>query len=261
MRAFLRKHLSTIVVGMIAGAIGSGGPAIAATVADFARNADKVDGRHAVGAGATLENRKGKLVATNSAGRLPNNIIGKAPNADKLDGINSTGFLRSGARAANSDKLDGLDSTQFLRSDGKAADSDRLDGLDSTQFLRSDGKAADSDKLDGLDSSAFMSSDDAWAYVVGHSGGAYFHATSGNLTVSRVGLGEYCVVVPARGSHKAAQVTLADPGGTKIVSVGTGHGSGCNPLHTSTHYAVPVYIRTTSGAAVDGLFTIVIPAP
>lgn len=58
-------------------------------------------------------------------------------------------------KADDSDKLDGLDSSQFLRSTGKAADSDLLDGLDSSAFLRSNGKAVDSDLLDGLDSSAF----------------------------------------------------------------------------------------------------------
>ena len=69
------------------------------------------------------------------------------------------------------------------------------------------------------------------------------------------------MVVPKRFSHKTAQATLADPGGTKIVSVGTGHGSQCNPLNTDTEDAVPVFVRTTSGTAVDGNFTFVIPAP
>src|SRR5688500_18549940 len=59
-----------------------------------ATNADKVDGKHAVGAGATFVQRAGKLVATDSAGRLPGNIIAKAPDADSLDGLNSTVFQR-----------------------------------------------------------------------------------------------------------------------------------------------------------------------
>ncbi len=44
----------------------------------------------------------------------------------------------SAGKAANldSDKLDGVDSTGFLRSDGKAADADKLDGLDSGQLMR-----------------------------------------------------------------------------------------------------------------------------
>lgn len=67
---------------------GTGGPVVAS--AFDARNADKVDGRHAVGAGATVTQRAGRLVATGSTGRLPNNIIGKPPNADRVDGLDST---------------------------------------------------------------------------------------------------------------------------------------------------------------------------
>ena len=44
----------------------------------FAHNADKVDGKNAVGAGASVNNRKGKLVATDSTGRLPTNIVRNA---------------------------------------------------------------------------------------------------------------------------------------------------------------------------------------
>lgn len=98
---------------------------------------------------------------------------------------------------------------------------------------------------------------EAWAFVVGSSGG--LHATFGNLIVSRLQTGNYCVAIAKRYSHKAAQATLADPGGEKIVSVGTGNGSGCNPLSTATQDVVPVYVRTVAGVPVDGNFTIVIP--
>jgi hypothetical protein len=37
----------------------------------FAHNADKVDGKHAVGAGATTGQAAGKLVATNGSGKIP----------------------------------------------------------------------------------------------------------------------------------------------------------------------------------------------
>jgi len=99
---------------------------------------------------------------------------------------------------------------------------------------------------------------EAWAYVIGSSGS--FHASSGNLTATHPATGVYCIVVAKRYSHKAAQATLADPGGTNIVSVGTGHGSLCNPLSTDTEDAVPVYVRTPAGVADNGTFTIVIPA-
>jgi hypothetical protein len=55
----------------------------------------------------------------------------------------------------NADRLDGLDQSTFLRTNGKAADSDKLDGFDQSSFLHATGKAADSDKLDGFDSTAF----------------------------------------------------------------------------------------------------------
>jgi hypothetical protein len=67
----------------------------------------------------------GITVGTNKAPLAVNATAGKATNL-------------------NSDKLDGLDSTAFLRTTGKAADSNMLDGLDSGTFgrliaLRTDG--------------------------------------------------------------------------------------------------------------------------
>lgn len=80
---------------MVTAALTAGGPAIAHGVqyALFAHNADKVDGKHAVGSGATVSARKGKLVATSAkTGRLPNNIIAQAPNATKLQGKTAAEF-------------------------------------------------------------------------------------------------------------------------------------------------------------------------
>jgi hypothetical protein len=50
-----------------------------------------------------------------------NAAAGKATNlnSDKLDGVDSTGFLRSTAKAKDADKLDGLDSTQVVQGGGK----------------------------------------------------------------------------------------------------------------------------------------------
>lgn len=100
--------------------------------------------------------------------------------------------------------------------------------------------------------------DDVWGYVISNGG---IHAGSGNFTVTKPAVGQYCIVVSKRLSHKVAQATLADPGGTSIVSVGTGHGSACNPLITTTHDAIPVFVKTPANAAIDGNFTIFIPAP
>lgn len=93
MLGLVRRHLSTIAVAFVTAAVTAGGPALAA--AFDAINADKVDNRHAVGAGATSDERKGKLVATSpTTGRLPNDIIAKAPNADRLGGLNAAAFSR-----------------------------------------------------------------------------------------------------------------------------------------------------------------------
>jgi hypothetical protein len=80
----------------------------------------------------------------------------KAVDADRLDGLDSTAFLRSDAKAADSELLDGLDSTGLLPATGKAADADLLDGIDSSGFVGSGGKAADAELLDGVDSTQFL---------------------------------------------------------------------------------------------------------
>jgi hypothetical protein len=55
-------------------------------MAAYVANADKVDNKHAVGAGASVENRAGKLVATRNSGFLPGNIIEQAPDSALLAG-------------------------------------------------------------------------------------------------------------------------------------------------------------------------------
>jgi hypothetical protein len=88
-----RNSLSVALsaTALVIAVAGAGGPAIAGV---FATNSDKVDGKHAVGATASTAQRKGKLVATNRRGKLPNNIIVKAPDAGKVDGIDSSALLR-----------------------------------------------------------------------------------------------------------------------------------------------------------------------
>ncbi len=103
----------------------------------------------------------------------------------------------------------------------------------------------------------------AWAWGFAVSSGAGFHAAGGQggISVIKPATGVCCIVTSSkRGSHKAAQVTLADPGSARFVSVGTGHGSLCNPYIDATHDVVPVYIKAADGTtAVDANFTIVIP--
>src|ERR671914_145733 len=82
-----RTALIAGVTAALTALVMTGAPAIADAVARYARNAGKVDGKHAVGASASRAKRKGKLVATSQrTGRLPNNIIAKAPNAARLGG-------------------------------------------------------------------------------------------------------------------------------------------------------------------------------
>lgn len=96
-----------IATAVVVSALTVSAPAMARSAYD-AFNAHKVDGKHAVSASATVTNRAGKLVATSVQGKLPNNIITKAPDADKLDGLDGTAYARtlhegaafSGARAS-----------------------------------------------------------------------------------------------------------------------------------------------------------------
>lgn len=80
-----RSHTAVVATAVLAAGATLAAPAIAGAGFD-AINADKVDGRHAVASSASSSSRAGKLVATNAKGRLPNNIIARAPDAALLDG-------------------------------------------------------------------------------------------------------------------------------------------------------------------------------
>jgi hypothetical protein len=76
MRHILSTALVALIVGGIAGAtVGAVAQTPAEPAAVSAINADRVDGRHAVGAGASKAARAGKLVATDQHGYLPSNIV------------------------------------------------------------------------------------------------------------------------------------------------------------------------------------------
>lgn len=100
--------VSVLAAALAAPAIGHG------VHAAFAHNADKVDNKHAVGAGASKSARAGKLVATNGTGRLPNDIIAMAPNSKKLGGKT---LAQTATRvAANRDDGDGQQAQNDLTS-------------------------------------------------------------------------------------------------------------------------------------------------
>ena len=69
-------------------------------------------------------------------GTYPNPTIAnaKVTTGKIADGAITTSKFDSSALAPNADKLDGIDSTGFLGITAKAADSDKLDGLDSSAF-------------------------------------------------------------------------------------------------------------------------------
>lgn len=161
MSTSLRSHVTTVLVAGATALLVSGAPAIARSAGSMVRagDADTVNGFGAVGCHANIANRSGNLVATCAdTGRLPNNIIAKAPDSALLDGLDSTAFLGSGQKAADSDLLDGQDSSTFLGAGAKAADSNLLDGQDSSAFLDAGAKAADANTLDGIDSLGFARS-------------------------------------------------------------------------------------------------------
>jgi hypothetical protein len=86
MRTVLHRQLSVFLAAVLGVVVGSVGPGVARAAYD-AVNADKVDGKHAVSSGASITQRRGKLVATNpTTGLLPSNIIRKAPDSSKLNG-------------------------------------------------------------------------------------------------------------------------------------------------------------------------------
>ncbi|WP_109509615.1 hypothetical protein [Nocardioides speluncae] len=73
-----RENVKLVVVAVGCLLIAWTGPSVAHGVhAQFAHNADKVDGRHAVGPGASLSAARQKLVAHDARGMLPDKFVGK----------------------------------------------------------------------------------------------------------------------------------------------------------------------------------------
>lgn len=103
-----------------------------------------------------IAKKKAKAIFNKLAPGASVNTASTAANADRLDNLDSTDYLRSNAKAADAELLDSLDSSAFLRSDAKAADAERLDGVDSSGFLGASATAANAEQLDGVDSSDFV---------------------------------------------------------------------------------------------------------
>ena len=217
LKGLIRDVRTTVVAVVVASLVGAA-PAVAVII-----NADKVDGKDAVSAGATRPARAGKLVATNRRGYLPNNIL---------------------VKAKDSNLLDGLDSTSFLRSNGKAVDADKLDGVDSTGFLGSGGTAVNSDKLDGLDSTAF-GSPLAFATV---SGAGAIITDRGVASTSRTSTGFYVVNFDASVTNCAHLATALDGAHITQTARGARYGGPVTQIR--------VLLFDAAGSAVDGGFAV-----
>lgn len=99
-------------------------------------NADKVDGKHAVGPGVTNAQAANKLVTTGNNGKLAAKFLPKVADSETLDGLDSTNFLRADGTAKNAETLDGKSPSQFLSSTGTAADSAKLGGAGPQAYVR-----------------------------------------------------------------------------------------------------------------------------
>jgi hypothetical protein len=89
-----RKLLPVLGVGYVLLMIAPVG--VAQAIMEKARNADKVDGFHAVGARTDIEDRGRRLVATNRRGFLPNEIVRRvrtAADADRLGGLGPRAYI------------------------------------------------------------------------------------------------------------------------------------------------------------------------
>ena len=107
------------VVATIALFAALGGSAVAAGVFDGHR----IKGRSVPGT---------KLIRNSlTKNEVKESALGKVPNADKVDSLDSKDFLRANGKAVDADQLDGYDGEAYLRKDsaGKAFDSSQLGGF------------------------------------------------------------------------------------------------------------------------------------
>ena len=181
MLTVLRRHLPVAFTCVVICTIFASGPDLARAAIDIV-NADTVDGRDAVGVNASIDARKGKLVATSpSTGLLPNNIISKAPNADRLDGLDSNAFRVLGDGAgAGFVNIDGCGSGPLVSYAVHLARPTKLFGAATSTYGRSNpGPERPTMRIQLLDASNT---------VVAQTGRVSVDATSGNPSLTVDGL-------------------------------------------------------------------------
>ena len=113
----LRKNMPTIVAVLITAAITWTGPSVAHGIrhALFAHNADKVDGKHAVGARVPTSRAKGKLVATGSNGKFGGRFIPR-PACPRGTRLHEAACIETSIRPANAT---GGNASYACREDGR----------------------------------------------------------------------------------------------------------------------------------------------
>lgn len=221
MRGVFKGQLKTVVVAMVTAAVTAGAPAIAHGVnhALFAHNANKVDGKHAVGSGASLGKRAKKLVATNGAGYLPNNIIQKALDSDLLDGLDSTAFAVAGHDH---------DDRYFTESES-----------DARYRLKSE--------------------ESVFAFGQIREDASIRNGSSRLASVDHPATGRYCVNLnpqPSQNQAEGAVVGLAGGGTATLFARVT---NGQQPFSCTQSNALHIQIVNSAGALTDGRFSFIVP--
>lgn len=109
---------------------------------------------------------------------------------------------------------------------------------------------------------AAAGSKDVYAQI--SAAGTVQYSSSGTFSVTKPAVGVYCIQVPLPAALSGAVVTASTEGASgmpKTATSGYGWGSPCNALADATHDALPVFVRSSTGTAVDGSFHVYIPAP
>src|SRR5688500_14576004 len=131
-----RRPSPALLISIVALVMAMGGSSIAQdVVADISA---KIRGKQIAKNAITSKHIKnGTIKAVDAkAGQFLTPAAGNAAFQPKGNYQPAGNYLAGDGKAVDADKLDGVDSTGFLAADGKAVDSDKLDGLDSGNFMQ-----------------------------------------------------------------------------------------------------------------------------
>jgi hypothetical protein len=133
----MKGSFKTALIAAVVSAFVAAGAAVATTKTFVLGTSNTVDAATTATAGAAGLNAKMLQLTNNSTGSSAT-ALGLTTPASRPPMI-----VSSGAKVANlnADKLDGVDSGGFLPKTAKAADADKLDGVDSKGFVRGPGRA------------------------------------------------------------------------------------------------------------------------